>query len=180
MPDRCELCQRHFDTKAGLNIHLSHCRRKTAANSAIQEPPAVLPVVVNQTEIGRTTNLPEFAKIDIVPRSSWNEINGHEFAKCISEIYDESVKWRKNLFKLPSGAAAKEFVTELSHWLEHFNRSTEFQGIALKVYMILPSLLLQKPSRNSKSKEHLSKLQERLSQWKSGQLSDLMRECRRI
>ena len=41
-------------------------------------------------------------------------------------------------------------------------------------------MLLQKPSPTSKSKEHLAKLKDRLAQWKSGKLPDLMRECRRI
>ena len=100
------------------------------------------------------------------------------FASAVSEIYNECVKWRKNLFKLPYGAAAKAFVKEMALWLERFNRSTDLQGIALKVYMILPNLLLQKPSPRSKSSEHLSKLQQRLDMWNKGDLNGLLRECR--
>ena len=102
------------------------------------------------------------------------------FATEITNIYEECVKWRKNLFKLPSGAAAKEFIKELAFWVEQFNRSTEFQGIALKVYMVLPNLLLQKPDAKSKSAAHLAKLKERLALWKTGNIDILVRECRHI
>ena len=45
---------------------------------------------------------------------------------------------------------------------------------ALKVHMILPSLLLQKPNHNSKAKDHTKKLEERLSTWKGGRIMDLV------
>ena len=37
--------------------------------------------------------------------------------------------------------------------LDQFNRGTEFRRTALKVFMVLPYMLLQKPSRQSKSKD---------------------------
>ena len=46
--------------------------------------------------------------------------------------------------------------------------------------MILPSLLLQKPTRNSKAKDHTKKLEERLSTWKGGRIMDLVKEGRII
>ena len=64
--------------------------------------------------------------------------------------------------------------------LNHFNRGTNFQGIAIKVFMILPSLLLQKPSKTSKAKDHLKKLDERLAMWRTGKIDELLRECKTI
>ena len=61
---------------------------------------------------------------------------------------------------IPSGKAGKEVITELSSWLNKFNNDTPFQSIALKVYMVLPSLLLQKPSWKSKVKQHSAKLSQ--------------------
>ena len=46
--------------------------------------------------------------------------------------------------------------------------------------MIKPSLLLQKPSRNSKAKDHQLKLTERLELWKEGKISDILEEGRSI
>ena len=46
--------------------------------------------------------------------------------------------------------------------------------------MILPSLLLQKPTRNSKAKIHTKKLEERLSTWKRGRILGLEKKGRII
>ena len=46
--------------------------------------------------------------------------------------------------------------------------------------MILPSLLLQKSSRNSKAKDHQLKLTQRLKLWKEGKISDILEEGRNI
>ena len=86
----------------------------------------------------------------------------------------------KNLFKLPTGKAAKSFIVELTNWLERFNRGGHYHDIALKVYMILPALLLQKPSKNSKAKDHCRKLDERITAWKEGRIMDLLQEGRTI
>ena len=72
------------------------------------------------------------------------------------------------------------FICELTLSLEHFNRDSECNSIALKVYMILPSLLLQKPTRNNKARNPTKKLEERLSAWKGGRIMDLVKEGRII
>ena len=46
--------------------------------------------------------------------------------------------------------------------------------------MILPSLLLQKPSRNSKAKDHQVKLTKRLKLRREGKISDILEEGRNI
>ena len=46
--------------------------------------------------------------------------------------------------------------------------------------MILSSILLQKPTRNSKARDHTKKLEERLSTWKGGGIMDLVKEGRII
>ena len=117
-------------------------------------------------------NLPPYTSASSVVKSTTNNPNGYE----LDEIVDEIVQWRKKLFKLPSGNAAKMFIRELTSWLEHFNCDSEYKSIALKVHMILPSLLLQKPTRNSKAKDHTKKLEERLSTWKGGRIMDLVKE----
>ena len=105
---------------------------------------------------------------------------GAQFVSDICTTYNEIVHWRKNLFILPTGKAAKLFISELTTWLSHYNQDTEFHGIALKVFMVLPALLLQKPSKASKAKEHLSKLDERLKLWKQGSIITLLHEGQKI
>ena len=46
--------------------------------------------------------------------------------------------------------------------------------------MIMPSLLLQKCSRNSKDKNHTESLKRTLKLWKEGQFDGLVREVRLI
>ena len=63
----------------------------------------------------------------------------------------------------------RSFISELKLWLDHFNRETCFNSVALKVFVVTLTLLMQKPSRNSKAKNHLNKLDERLMNlWREG------------
>ena len=50
----------------------------------------------------------------------------------------------------------------------------------MKVVMILPNLMLQKPSAKSKTKDHTKALEQRLAQWKEGKIFELWRDCRVI
>ena len=61
-----------------------------------------------------------------------------------------------------------------------FNGVSKLNGIALKVFMILPALMLQKPSQKSKAKDHSECLSRRLNQWKAGEVELLGREVRKI
>ena len=44
----------------------------------------------------------------------------------------------------------------------------------------MPSLLLQKPSQKSKSKDHLRALERRLELWESGEVMELLKESEKI
>ena len=81
---------------------------------------------------------------------------------------------------LPSGKQGKEFITELSSWLNKFNNDSAYQSITLKACMTLPSLLLQKPSKKWKAKEHSLKLSQRLILWREGNIMALLREGKAI
>ena len=112
-----------------------------------------------------TENLPPFTVVDKVPSTVYNNLPPNEFAAIIYQIYEEMVCWRKNLFFLPSGKVGKAFIKLTTDWLNKFNSGSSFQGIAMKVVMVLPNLLLQKPHSSSKSKEHSKILDERLNEW---------------
>ena len=88
---------------------------------------------------------------------------------------------------------AKEliFATELSCWevvcreaerlISAWNSgSQKLYDISLKLVMIMPGLLLQKPSFKSTSKEHALCLARRLQLWEQGDFDELLRECRTI
>ena len=77
--------------------------------------------------------------------------------KVIDNAYNEIITWRENLFKLLSGKAPKLFIKELKTGLEHYNNNIDLQGILLKLFIVLPSLVLQKLFKNSKAKDHCVK-----------------------
>ena len=146
-----------------------------------------LPEVTNATNEIATpanntllSNLPSFTPVSKIPRCEVNKHTGEEFVFLIDNAYEQIIKWRKNLFKLPSGNASKRFINELSTWLENYNNNTELQYIALKVFHVIPALLLQKPSKNSKAKDHLKKLEERIAKWKEGEITSLLQEAKLI
>ena len=61
-------------------------------------------------------NLPNYPE-STNPRFSYHDIPGETFSNLINDLYNEIVTWKKNLFKLPTGSAAKAFIKELSLWL---------------------------------------------------------------
>ena len=90
------------------------------------------------------------------------------------------MRWRRNLFNLPTGKAGEDFIDELTKLYCHFNDSTAFESIALTLSAIIFPLLLQKPAPTSKSRDHVKYLQKRLLLWRAGNLKELLSEGRAI
>ena len=107
-------------------------------------------------------DLPAYEKIITEPTRSIYGYDGNYFSSIIESFYDELVFWRKNVFKIPSGKAGKAFIKLQREWLSKFNTDTNFNRIALKAFMILPIILLQKPSARSKAKDHSEALLRRI------------------
>ena len=57
---------------------------------------------------------------------------------------------------------------------------TPIKNIALKALHVMPALLLQKLSKNTKSKDHLKSLKRRFEIWKEGNINELYKEGRAI
>ena len=84
------------------------------------------------------------------------------------------------LFLLPTAAVGKQFVEEMTKLVNCWTNKSDLETIALKALMIVPGLLLQKTTLNSKSKENSETLKRRLSLWKNGQLDQLVFEEKTI
>ena len=87
-----------------------------------------------------------FIPVNPIPKQAYNIIPGADLANPINAIYEEIITWRKNLFSIPSGQQGKKVIQLLSEWLTLYNNNTSFQGIALKVFMVIPALMMQKQS----------------------------------
>ncbi len=94
----------------------------------------------------------------------------------LNVVYEKIVFWRQNLFRLPSGNAGKRFIREVTRLVNSWVEDSSIKTISLKAIMIMPALLLQKPSRKSKSKEHTTALSKRLELWEKGDLFNLLHE----
>ena len=61
-------------------------------------------------------------------------------------------------------------------WLQE----SPLKDITFKAIMIMPNLLLQKPLKNSKAKDHLKALERHLESWISDDLLELLKEAQTI
>ena len=141
----------------------------------LENPSSVVEITFINKKI--EANIPDYANVDLVPNKPYNGIDGLTFAGLITNIYEDTLKWRKNLFQVPSGKCGKDFIKLLIEWFDNFVVGNTFQGLSLKVIMIIPNLLLQKPSATSKSKEHSKALEGRLKKWSEGKIQELWKDC---
>jgi hypothetical protein len=102
------------------------------------------------------------------------------YSDSLDDAYREIVGWRKNCFQLPQCNIAKQFVSELSRLFSAFAHQTSQESVALKATVVMPSLLLQKPFKSSKPKDHIACLERRLPLWHEGNLDALVHEGRSI
>lgn len=72
------------------------------------------------------------------------------------------------------------FVAEMACLLSGFATRSALETIALKACMVMPALILQKPCKDSKSKENLACVTRRMDLWRTGDISTLLHEGRSI
>ena len=98
------------------------------------------------------------------------------FTDVMNRANDEIVKWRRNLFDVPRGKAGMLFVREMQRLIDAYNHATTMEGIALKAAMVLPALVLQRSHAKSKSKDHSTRLVDRMRRWAEGDFESLLHE----
>ena len=108
----------------------------------------------------------------------WDPHEGNEFFSIISNVYEEVIHWRRNVFLVPSGSTGKAFVSEVACLFQAYGDSSSLESIAMKTITVLRALLLQKPSHSSKSGDHVTHLQRRLDLWLKGDIQALTDEGR--
>ena len=114
--------------------------------------------------------------IDKILNAKWGEMHGTDIRVSVESAYQRVSRWKRNIFYLPTGKAGESFIEELTKVINQFNNNSPFESVALMMVTIMFPLILQKPSKNSKSKDHIRFLEKRLELWKNGQLSKLVNE----
>ena len=82
--------------------------------------------------------------------------------------------------KVPSGKQGKLFVIELARLFQSYADRSALEAVTLKAAMILPTLVLQKPFRTSKSKHHIACIQRRMNHWHAGNFEAILEKGRAI
>ncbi|MEO7176742.1 MAG: hypothetical protein ABI002_13220 [Saprospiraceae bacterium] len=133
-----------------------------------QHIPPVPPVILGE--------LPAFPPLSR-PTFTWGTRDAACFITDVNRAYEATTKWRKNVFKLPSGAVGKKFTQALTKLYIAWGERGPMEGIALKAAAIMVPLLLQQPNGKSTYRENSVHLQRRLDLWEAGSLSELIDEC---
>ena len=71
-------------------------------------------------------------------------------------------------------------IEEVTRLIKLWINDTPLRKIALKAVHVMPALLLQKPSKSSKSKDHHAALERRLNLWEEGKIEELLYEGQTI
>ena len=126
------------------------------------------------TRISSST-LPPPDHLSPITTAKWGILEGIEIKETVDSIYTRVVKWKKNMFKVPKGKVGESFIEEVTNSISMFNNGSKMESVALTITTIMFPLLLQKPSRTSKSKDHTKHLERRLQLWKNGEIEKLAR-----
>ena len=76
--------------------------------------------------------------------------------------------------------SGEKYIEEITRLLKLWIQDSPLKSIALKATYVMPALFLQKPNKNSKSKDHLVSLERRLKIWEEGNISNLLHEAETI
>ena len=110
------------------------------------------------------------------PNFVWGDLSGRDFCDKVNKTYDEVVQWRRNLFLVPFGKVGKALVQEMANLFQAYGENSSLECIALKACLLMQVLLLQKPLKTSKAKDHVTCLQRCLESWKKGEIEVLVAE----
>ena len=128
-----------------------------------------------RTDVAGTPALPAFIPM-ASPVFTWGDLDAETFTQRLNLAYSTVIHWRRNIFAIPTGNAGTAFVRELSRLFRAYATGSALESVALRAAMTMCVLLLQKPSRLSKSKDHVACLERRMGSWRAGDLDELLQE----
>ena len=103
-----------------------------------------------EIEVELKPTLPPYTNASSIVNSTTNCLNGHEFIETIHSVYNECNEG-KTFSSFLLGMQPKCSYENSHHGLNILT-------ISLKVYITLPLLFLQRPTRNSKARDHTKKI----------------------
>ena len=113
-------------------------------------------------------------------QTSHSDVTSTSLDYHVNIAYEEIVKWRRNIFNILKGSTGKDFISEMTQHIVYWNIKSGNHSFALKAFMIMPSLLLQKHDHKAKEVENKAHLKRILDLLKQGKVDNLLFECRSI
>ena len=108
----------------------------------------------------------------------WGNTPGNQAIEELQECYEKIMFSRKNLFTLPKGSSGKDYIKEITRMINERLIGSPIRECVMYALHVMPALLLQKPSKSSKSKDHVDALKRRLGKWKMESFATLERSDR--
>ena len=172
---KCMNCpQKSFSSYRGLMQHKRQkkCQRDVQAAPSSQPAPNAERNVVDILPMSQPVNPGIHVELNEQLVPDRNDTT----AEKIERAYEKIVHWRKNLFMLPTGSCGKSYINELTRLMNSWTYNSPDSFIAMKSIHVMPSLILQKPSRTSKAKQHAAAVERRIELWKKGEIHELLAE----
>ena len=110
---------------------------------------------------GDCVSLPQYI-VCSPPNFKWGETEAESIVRTINRAYEEIVGWKRNLFRVPSGAIGKSFVCEFTSLFVSYNEAAGMEQIVLRAAMVMPALLLQRCGLRMKTSEMKRSLERRI------------------
>ena len=99
---------------------------------------------------------------------------------AINSCYIEVVHWKPNIFLVPFGSAGTSFVIEVARLFQLFADSSLLEHVSMRAITRIKIILLQKPSKRSKTEDHISYIKRRLHLSSNVDIQQLLKEGRSI
>ena len=105
-----EIDARKYETRAHAEKKKKQSKEKRTSSTAHDDSKRPVPSTVEQ----KFGELPSFSPLLSSPAILWDEREISDVIYDINVAYKKIVEWRKNVFKLPSGAVGKHLTQELA------------------------------------------------------------------
>ena len=128
----------------------------------------------------RRVNKADLEPLALPQMECWAGRTPEELYLLFESIAPVISTWSPNLFEIPFNAMGRSMVTELTRLAKLFVEDERSESFALTALVLAPALLMQKPSKSSKTKDHVALLERRLEMWKNGDFETLFKEAKAI
>ena len=171
----CQGCSRSFRTKRGLIQHQRSC---STVQKVLPDHKSTRVQKDQNIEIQQPENQLQQPKPPVT--YNWGKFDDTTYENNLVFVYERIVFWKRNLFVLPKGNAGEKYIEETTRLFNCWLTNSPLKPISFKAIMVMPSLLLQKPTKTSKAKDHLAALERRLGLWEAGEILELFKEAETI